>query len=58
MTAQVLRQQLARLADAQAALDALRLDLTIQLKETQQCTDGTVTQATGTWPHSGYSLAS
>ena len=34
-TPENLRQHLARLADLQAALDALRTDLTIQLKETQ-----------------------
>jgi len=34
-TPESLRQHLARLADLQAALDALRTDLTIQLKETQ-----------------------
>ena len=34
-TPETLRQQLARLAYLQAALDALRLELTIQLKEIQ-----------------------
>jgi len=34
-TPESIRQYLARLADLQAALDALRTDLSIQLKETQ-----------------------
>ena len=34
-TSESIRQHLARLADLQAALDALRTDLSIQLKETQ-----------------------
>ena len=57
MTTQALRQQLAHLADAQAALDALRLELTIQLRTSQQCTDAQEIQ-TGTWLRSGLSQAS
>lgn len=57
MTTQALRQQLAHLADAQAALDALRLELTIQLKESQKCTTALEIQ-TGTWLRSGLSQAS
>ena len=53
MTTEALRQQLARLSDVQAALDALKLELTIQLKETQKCTDAAATETTGTWPHFG-----
>ena len=39
MTAETLRQQLAKLSDMQAALDALKTDLLIQLKETQTTND-------------------
>ena len=52
MTTQALRQQLAHLADMQAALDALKIELNTQLRNSQQCTDALETQ-TGTWPHSG-----
>ena len=52
MTTQALRQQLAHLADMQAALDALKLELNTQLKESQKCTTALEIQ-TGTWPHSG-----
>lgn len=58
MTPQALRQQLAHLADAQAALDALRLELNIQLKEIQKCTDVHDTEITGIWPRSGLLSAS
>lgn len=53
MTTEALRQQLARLSDVQAALDALKIDLTIQLRNSQKCTDETDTATTGIWPHSG-----
>ena len=39
MNAETLRQQLAKLSDLQAALDALKTDLLIQLKETQTTND-------------------
>lgn len=39
MTAENLRQQLAQLSDVQAALDALKTDLLIRLKEIQTTDD-------------------
>ena len=58
MSAQEIRQNLAKLSDVQAALDALKIELTIQLKETQKCTDAAATETTGTWPHFGLLSAS
>ena len=55
MTALTLRLQLAQIADIQAALDALRTDITLRLKETQQqCIAATETDIEG----SGMSLSS
>lgn len=40
-----LRQQLAQISDIQAALDALRTDIALCLKEAQKCTDEIDTEA-------------
>ena len=53
MNPEALRQQLAKLSDVQAALDALKIDLTIQLRNSQKCTDEIATETTGIWPRSG-----
>ena len=56
MTSIALRLQLAQLNEVQAILDALKTDITIRLKEVQQCTDAQATaamEATGINPFSG-----
>ena len=61
MNSHTLRQQLALIADIQAALDALRLDVSLRLKESPPCTDVTATaamEATGISPRSGWLSAS
>lgn len=61
MTAEALRQQLTHLADMQAALDTLKLDILIRLKEAQKCTtaqDLVAMEAIGISPYSGCWLAS
>ena len=61
MNSHTLGQQLALIADIQAALDALRLDVSLRLKEAPPCTDATATaamEATGISPHSGWLSAS
>lgn len=61
MTAHALRQQLAQIADIQAALDALKTDTSLRLKEIEKCTTAidmeAATGATGISPFSGYSSA-
>lgn len=62
MTAHALRQQLAQIADIQAALDALKTDTSLRLKEIEKkCTTAIDTEAatgaTGISPFSGYSSA-
>lgn len=59
MTTHALRQQLAQIQDIQAALDALKTDISLRLKEAQKCTDAidTEAEATGINRLSGLPLA-
>lgn len=57
MTAIALRQQLAQISDIQAVLDALKTDISLRLKEAQECTTATdiaAMEATGTSQSSGW----
>ena len=58
MSALTLRQQLAQISEIQAALDALKVSIHLQLREAQLCTDAqaiAATEVAGISPSSGSS---